>query len=139
MTVCGSWLEVHENRAGHVATIVDLIVVHVDALQLERVAAVAAAVAAAAVGLMGAPAVVVRRAGLGGGLLRCFCSVFLSPSVSTSGLSDPVSTADLFGRLSPGSAPSLGATHVWSVVNTDPPCILPPCHVSVRHVALIMH
>ena len=58
------------------------------------------------------------------------------------GLSDPVSVADLFGRLpgcSPGSAPSPGAAHVWPVVNTDPPCVVPPCHVSVRHVALIMH
>ena len=33
--VHGSWLEVHENRARHVAAIVGLIAVHFDALQLE--------------------------------------------------------------------------------------------------------
>ena len=69
-------------------------------------------------------------------------SLFQSLSFFPPGLSDPVSVADLFGRLpacSPGSAPSPGAAHVWPVVNTDPPCVVPPCHVSVRHVALIMH
>ena len=65
-------------------------------------------------------------------------SPFLSLSLFPPGLSDPVSVADLFGRLpgcSPGSAPSPGAAHVWPVVNPDPPCILPPCHVPVRHEA----
>ena len=67
---------------------------------------------------------------------------FQSLSLFPAGLPDPVSIADLFGRLpgcSPGSAPSPGAAHVWPVVNTDPPCVVPPCHVSVQHVALIMH
>ena len=64
----------------------------------------------------------------------CLFGYFLS-------LFDPVSVADLFGRLSDcsrGSAPFSGAAHVWSVVNTDPPCVLPPCHVCVRNVAPIM-
>ena len=70
----------------------------------------------------------------------------LSPIFSLSpfppGLSDPLSVADLFGRLRgclPDSASSSGAAHVWSVVNTDPPRVLPPRHVSVRHLALIVH
>ena len=33
--VHGSWVEVHENRAGRVAAIVGLMAIHVDALQLE--------------------------------------------------------------------------------------------------------
>ena len=69
-------------------------------------------------------------------------SPFFSLSLFPAGLSDPVSVADRFGRLpgcSPGSALSPGTAHVWPVVNTDSPCVVPPCHVSVRHVALIMH
>ena len=77
-------------------------------------------------------------------VLPFFSLFFLFQSLSffPPGLSDPVSVADLFGRLpgcSPGSTPSPGAAHVRPVVNTDPPCVVPPCHVSVRHVALIMH
>ena len=28
---------------------------------------------------------------------------------------------------------------VWSVLDSDPPRVVPPCHVSVRHVALFVH
>ena len=72
-------------------------------------------------------------------------SSIFSPSVSLSlitlGLSDPLFVAGLFGCLSgcsPDSTPPSGGAHVWSVFDSDPPCVLPPCHVSVRHVALLM-
>ena len=93
-------------------------------------------------------AAVVAGAGKVASLLFLFClasplfSLFQSLLLFPPGLSDPVSVADLFGRLpgcSTGYAKSIGATHVWPVANTDPPCVVPPCHVSLRHVALIMH
>ena len=28
---------------------------------------------------------------------------------------------------------------VWSAVHTNPPCVFPPCHVSIRHIILVMH
>ena len=65
----------------------------------------------------------------------------------TLGLSDPVSIASLFGRSpcrSPGCrpdpAPSPGGVHAGTVINPDPPCsTTPPCHVSVRHVIVLIH
>ena len=68
-------------------------------------------------------------------------SLPVSFSLFTLGLSDPLFVASLFGYLSgcsPDSTPPSGGTHVWSVVDSDPPCVLPPCHVSVRHVAFLM-
>ena len=37
---------------------------------------------------------------------------------------------------SPQSSTVSRRPQVWSVVDSDPPCVVPPCHVSVRHVAL---
>ena len=39
---------------------------------------------------------------------------------------------------SPHSSTVSCRPQVWSVVNSDPPCVVPPCHVSVRHVALFL-
>ena len=48
-----------------------------------------------------------------------------------------------FLRGSCGCSPHLSTVsrrpQVRSIVDSDPPSILPPCHVSVRHVALFMH
>ena len=62
-----------------------------------------------------------------------FLVPFSLSSLFTLGLSDPLFVAGLFGCLSgcsPDSTPPSGATHVWSVIDSDPPCVLPPCHVS---------
>ena len=69
------------------------------------------------------------------------CSPSLSLSFSPLGLSGPLLVADLFGRLSgcsPDSPPPSGGAHVRPVVESDPPCISPPRHVSIRRVALLM-
>ena len=42
------------------------------------------------------------------------------------------------GGCSPHSSAVSRRLQVWSVVDTDPPCVVPPCHVSVRHVALFV-
>ena len=58
------------------------------------------------------------------------------------GLSEPVSIASLFGcssGCSPDSAPSSGAMHVGSILNSDPPCSRPPRHVPVRHIIAFTH
>ena len=89
---------------------------------------------------------------------ECFhctvCSVFLfflffriSPPLllrqkSLSLLFDPVIIASLFGcpyGCSPDSSTSSRRPHVWSVVHTDPPCVFPPCHVSIRHIIFFVH
>ena len=60
----------------------------------------------------------------------------------TLGLSDPVFIPSLFGRssgCSPDSAPSFGAVHAGSFINSDPPCSLPPRHVPVRYIVAFTH
>ena len=42
------------------------------------------------------------------------------------------------GGCSPHSSTVSRRLQVWSVVDSDPPCVAPPCHVSVRHVALFV-
>ena len=59
----------------------------------------------------------------------------------TLGFSDSVSVASLFGRFpgcSPDSAPSFGAAHAGSIVNSDPPRSFPPLHVSVRDIVVFI-
>ena len=41
------------------------------------------------------------------------------------------------GGCSPHSSTVSCRLQMWSVVNSDPPCVVPPCHVSVRHVATL--
>ena len=87
----------------------------------KRVAAVAAAAAAAAAGVV------------------AFTTWKMTCNVSPCDLSRLAQ----FLRGSCGCSPHLSTVSrrplVRSIVNSDPPSILPPCHVSVRHVTLFMH
>ena len=70
-----------------------------------------------------------------------WCRVLLSPFLlfpslclfGCPGLLNPTSVSSLFG-CSPDSSTVSRRPHVWSGVDTDPPCVSPPCHVSVRHI-----
>ena len=61
---------------------------------------------------------------------------------STLGLSDPIFVASFFSHpfgYSPNSAPSSGAAHTGSVIDPNPLCSLPPCHLSARHIIVFIH
>ena len=86
--------------------------------------------------------VLLRRAGPGSGLLP---SSFLPSSVSLSFHLTRVSPTQLPSRTC--SAICLAARQVlrrslalrmWSIVNSDPPCISPPRHVSIRHIVIFL-
>ena len=75
-----------------------------------------------------------------------FSSFFSSPLFTlclfgkTLGLFDPFTVASLFGcpsGCSPDSSTPSRRPHVWSAVHTDPPCVFPPCHVSIRHIIFV--
>ena len=99
--------------------------------------------AAAVVGVAGVAVIVSVVAGAARCVTCCFL-FFLSP-VSPIHLFLPCDFSRLahFLRGSCGCSPHLLTVsrrpQVRSIVDSDPPSILPPCHVSVRQVALFMH
>ena len=95
---------------------------------------------------------------LASGLRRAVCCFLFSPSFlapisffplspplplrQSSGSLRPVIVSSLFGcysGCSPDSSTPSRRPDVWSAVHTDPPCVSPPCHVSIRHIMLFLH
>ena len=109
-------------------------------------AAVAAAVVVAAGVAIALPGKCITRCRvLALGCLVCL-SLSRSPFLSlclfgeARGPFDPIVIPSLFGcysGCSPDSSTASRRPHVWSAVHTDPPCVLPPCHVS--HITLHLH